>query len=100
MPLDFEKYSEMSSKVMAIFKQYDPSMIVAGCDEGYLKLACCQSLFVISALLIAHSITAYCEECDLSPDECVRRMREQVKSETKLTVSAGIAPNKVIMFLL
>lgn len=37
VPLRFEWYSEMSSKVMNIFRQYDPNMIVAGCDEGYLK---------------------------------------------------------------
>ena len=37
VPLDFKRYSEMSGKVMSIFKRYDPTMIVAGCDEGYLK---------------------------------------------------------------
>ena len=31
----------------------------------------------------------------MSPDDCVRQMREKVQEETKLTVSAGIAPNKV-----
>jgi nucleotidyltransferase/DNA polymerase involved in DNA repair len=30
-------YSEMSKKVMDIFRRYDPTMQVAGCDEGYLK---------------------------------------------------------------
>lgn len=53
VPLRFEWYSEMSSKVMSIFRQYDPNMIVAGCDEGYLKsvsslfheVACLQIFF-------------------------------------------------------
>ena len=31
------RYNEMSKKVMAIFKRYDPTMCPAGCDEGYLK---------------------------------------------------------------
>ena len=31
----------------------------------------------------------------MTPDACVREMREVVHQETKLTVSAGIAPNKV-----
>lgn len=28
-------------------------------------------------------------------EDCVRQMREEVFQETRLTVSAGIAPNKV-----
>jgi hypothetical protein len=31
----------------------------------------------------------------VDPDQCVQEMREKVKEETSLTVSAGIAPNKV-----
>ena len=31
----------------------------------------------------------------MDAEECVREMRETVFKETKLTVSAGIAPNKV-----
>ena len=34
---------------------------------------------------------------NLDPDECVRRMRQRVFDETKLTVSAGIAANKVCL---
>lgn len=46
-------------------------------------------------LFLEYSITSYCTEHSLSPDDCVRQMRERVKEETCLTVSAGIAPNKV-----
>ncbi|KAJ7188315.1 hypothetical protein C8R46DRAFT_1205488 [Mycena filopes] len=74
----FSDYSEMSHKVMAICKRYDPSMCPAGCDEGYLN------------------ITAYCAEHDLSPDACVEHLRSAVFAETKLTVSAGIAPNTLL----
>ena len=42
------------------------------------------------------SITAYCKEHDISPKECVQEMRAKVKEETKLTASAGIAPNKML----
>lgn len=42
------------------------------------------------------SITKYCEEHSLSADDCVQQMRERVHRETKLTVSAGIAPNKML----
>ncbi|KAJ6586882.1 IMS-domain-containing protein [Mycena vulgaris] len=74
----FSDYSDMSHKVMAICKRYDPQMCPAGCDEGYLN------------------ITSYCAEHDMSPDACVEHLRSAVYSETKLTVSAGIAPNMML----
>ncbi|KAI0355704.1 DNA/RNA polymerase [Trametes cingulata] len=74
----FARYSEMSDKVMSIFRRYDPTMCAAGCDEGYLN------------------ITRYCAEHSLSPEECVAEMRRTVEAETRLTVSAGIAPNKML----
>ena len=83
----------MSHKVMNIFKRYDPTMIVAGCDEGYLKRV---FLFRLTCSAnVNYSITKYCAEHDLDPEECVRQMRAQVHAETGLTASAGIAPNKV-----
>ncbi|KAJ7072363.1 hypothetical protein C8F01DRAFT_1103720 [Mycena amicta] len=72
-----ESYSEMSYKVMAICKRYDTTMCPAGCDEGYLN------------------ITQYCAEHNLSADDAVQHLRTAVFQETKLTVSAGIAPNLV-----
>ncbi|KAF7793928.1 hypothetical protein EIP86_005050 [Pleurotus ostreatoroseus] len=72
----FPRYMEMSRQVMDIFRRYDPTMHAAGCDEGYLN------------------VTRYCEEHVLSADDCVQKMRDEVCKETKLTVSAGIAPNK------
>ncbi|KAJ7346571.1 hypothetical protein DFH08DRAFT_868602 [Mycena albidolilacea] len=71
-------YSEMSHKVMAICNRYDPQMCPAGCDEGYLN------------------ITAYCAEHDMNADACVEHLRSAVFTETKLTVSAGIAPNTML----
>ena len=41
------------------------------------------------------SITPYCQKHNLSAEDCVQEMRRVVFEETKLTVSAGIAPNKV-----
>jgi len=31
------RYSKVSKRIMVIFKQYDPDMLAAGIDEGYLK---------------------------------------------------------------
>ena len=41
------------------------------------------------------SITAHCDEHGISPGDCVQGMRAKIFEETKLTASAGIAPNKV-----
>ncbi|KAH7874546.1 uncharacterized protein C8R40DRAFT_1272652 [Lentinula edodes] len=73
-----ERYSDMSKRVMAILARYDPDMLVASCDEAYLN------------------ITEYCEQHDLTADECVSEMRRIVQEETKLTVSAGIASNRML----
>ncbi|TBU33633.1 DNA/RNA polymerase [Dichomitus squalens] len=74
----YDRYSEMSNKVMAVCRRYDPNMSVVGCDEGYLN------------------ITSYCEEHGMTPDECVQDMRQKIHEETALTASAGIAPNKML----
>jgi DNA polymerase kappa len=75
--LHMSLYSEVSKRIMAIFRQYDPNMLAASVDEAYLN------------------ITEYCKQHNLGPDECVQLMRQRVFDETKLTVSAGIAANKV-----
>lgn len=33
----FDHYMDISRKIMKIFREYDPNMFTAGCDEGYLK---------------------------------------------------------------
>lgn len=33
----FDHYMDISRKIMNIFREYDPNMLTAGCDEGYLK---------------------------------------------------------------
>lgn len=37
LPCNFSRYSEMSKAVMNIFRRYDPNMLAASVDEGYLK---------------------------------------------------------------
>ncbi|KZT42489.1 IMS-domain-containing protein [Sistotremastrum suecicum HHB10207 ss-3] len=75
---NFPRYSEFSRQVMDICRQYDQDMAVAGMDEGYMN------------------ITAYCEKHQLDPETCVKQIRERVEKETKLTMSAGIAPTKTL----
>jgi len=33
----FNNYMDISGKIMNTFREYDPNMCAAGCDEGYLK---------------------------------------------------------------
>jgi len=80
---------------MEIFHRFDPHMCPAGCDEGYLKYGYHISLFGPRITDRSISITAYCEEHSLTAEECVQQMRETVFKESQLTVSAGIASNKV-----
>lgn len=37
VPINMARYSEMSKRVMSIFRQYDSDMLAASVDEGYLK---------------------------------------------------------------
>ncbi|GJJ06399.1 hypothetical protein Clacol_000590 [Clathrus columnatus] len=64
--------------VMGILRQYDPEMLAAGADEAFLN------------------ITNYCKEHSMSPEECVQKLQTHVHAATSLTVSAGIAPNKML----
>jgi len=90
------RYSEVSKQIMAIFRQYDPDMLASSVDEAYLKQVSFPSTGeTFSDCLIYVSITEYCAQHNLDPEECVGRMRQRVFDETKLTVSAGMAANKV-----
>ena len=37
VPSHFDRYTEMSKKVMDVLRDYDPQMMAAGQDEAYLK---------------------------------------------------------------
>ncbi|KAF5370584.1 hypothetical protein D9758_001826 [Tetrapyrgos nigripes] len=74
----YDRYSEYSNRIMKIFARYDPNMCPAGTDEAYLN------------------ITEYCACNNISAEDCVQEMRKAVFEDTTLTVSAGIAPNKML----
>ena len=92
------RYIEVSKQIMAIFRQYDLNMLASSVDEAYLKQVVFSSTGGTSSDCLIHtSITEYCAQHSLDPDECVGRMRQRVFDETKLTVSAGMAANKVCL---
>ncbi|KAJ5481154.1 DNA polymerase kappa [Penicillium diatomitis] len=72
---NYEKYTAKAKEIREILAHYDPLFESASIDEAYLN------------------ITAYCSENELSPDEAVERMREEILEKTKVSVSAGIAAN-------
>ena len=56
----------------------DPNMAPASLDEAYMNL------------------TPYLERTKMTAEAAIAQMREEVKTETGLTVSAGCGPNTMI----
>jgi DNA polymerase-4 len=77
IPAQFELYREVSRQIQAIFRDYTDLIEPLSLDEAYLDVSDCQHCGG-SATLIANEI------------------RRRVREEIKLTVSAGVAPNKFL----
>lgn len=75
IPQNYEKYTAKAREIRAILAEYDPCFESASIDEAYLN------------------ITAFCDENRMDPQEAVQQMRARILEETKISVSAGIAPN-------
>ena len=77
VPVRFDYYREESRKIFEIFKEYTDLIQNISLDEAFLDVSDCK-LYNGSATLIAQEI------------------RAKIYQKTKLTASAGIAPNKFI----
>lgn len=75
LPLNFDKYTSKAQEVRQVLAQYDSRFESASIDEAYLN------------------ITEYCVEHDMTPEDAVQKMRDEIHEKTKITVSAGIAAN-------
>jgi DNA polymerase-4 len=73
VPRDMNLYREVSAQVMEIVRRSCERVEVAGLDEAYLDLA--ESLF---------------------PKTDCRRVKHEIKLETGLVCSIGVAPNKLL----
>jgi DNA polymerase-4 len=73
IPRDMKRYREVSRVVMALLEGYSDLVEVAGLDEAYLDLS-------------DHPL----------PKSAGRRIKHEVKNETGLTCSVGLAPNKLL----
>ncbi len=74
---DIDKYREASRSIHSIFRRYTDLIEPLSLDEAYLDVSTCE-LHQGSATKIAQSI------------------RDAVRSEVGITISAGIAPNKFL----
>ena len=78
LPLNFEKYTAKAEEVRKIIADYDPRFESASIDEAYLN------------------ITQYCQDHEMTPEDVVTQLRDEVHRKTKITISAGIAANAKI----
>lgn len=72
-----ERYLELSEKIMEIFAQYSPDVQQISIDEAFIDLSGTERLFGPSELT-------------------AQKIKKQVKDETGLTVSVGLASNKYL----
>jgi len=72
IPRDMAFYRRASAKVMEILRRFSDRVEVAGLDEAYLDLSDCPA-----------------------PKARARQLKRQMREETRLVCSVGLAPNKL-----
>ena len=77
LPVRMERYAEVSRSVFQIFRRYTPLVEPLSIDEAFLDVTRCRRLFG-------------------EPAEIARKIRQAVREELGLTVSAGVAPSKLV----
>ncbi len=77
LPVRMERYAEVSHEIQSIFERYTPLVEPISLDEAFLDVTASTNLFG-------------------PPEQIGRRIKEQIQSQTQLTASVGIAPNKFL----
>jgi DNA polymerase-4 len=77
LPVRMPRYAEASDRVFAVYRRFTPLVEPLSIDEAFLDVTGCEKLFG-------------------SAREMARKIKEAVREETGLTVSAGVAPNKFL----
>src|SRR5688500_11837335 len=74
---DFDRYKEVSRQIRAIFERHTPLVEPLSLDEAYLD--------------VTHELTGI-----PTATETAEKIRGEIREETHLTASAGVAPNKFL----
>ena len=77
LPPNMSLYVSVSKKIHEIFNRYTPEIEPLSLDEAFLDVSASLKLFG-------------------SAEEIARRIKDEIKQELQLVVSAGIAPNKFV----
>lgn len=77
LPVRMSRYKDVSDKIFEIFKRFTPLVEPLSLDEAFLDVTGSIRLFG-------------------PPEEIAARIKRIVKNETGLTVSAGVAPTKLV----
>jgi DNA polymerase-4 len=77
LPVDMKKYKEVSGRIMKILEEFSPLVETVSIDEAYLDITGTESLLG-------------------NPERIAQRIKERIYSETRLSCSIGIAPNKFL----
>lgn len=113
LPAHFDKYKEYSRQVQEILAEYDPNFAMASLDEAYLDLTehlndrqkndekkrFVRSKSQAEPRLENEKDQGFVEEIvefGNDAEEAVRELRFRIEQKTRLTASAGIAPNVML----
>jgi DNA polymerase IV len=77
LPVRMSRYQEVSEQIFEIFRRFTPLVEPLSIDEAFLDVTASTRIFG-------------------EPEEIARKIKNLVKQETGLTVSAGIAPLKFV----
>ncbi len=77
LPVGMKRYAEVSQQIQAIFERYTPLVEPISLDEAFLDVTASTNLF--------------------GPAEQIgRAIKKEIASQTRLTASVGVAPNKFL----
>ncbi len=77
LPVRMERYAALSRQIRAIFEHYTPLVEPLSLDEAFLDVTGSTNLFG-------------------TPEQIGRAIKREIKTQTGLTASVGIAPNKFL----
>ena len=77
VPPRFERYAEVSARIMQVFEDFSPSVEALSLDEAFIDMTGSSHLFG-------------------SPQEIGQRIRDSVRAATGLHVSVGVASSKYV----